>query len=138
MQILGHGIDLADVNRMDQLLACFGGDAVERQFTDRERAEAPPGGARRATYFAGRFAAKEAVLKALGVGFARGVAFTDVEVIRSPGSAPQVMLRGQAAILANRRGVRGWMISISHSGAVAIASAIAIDMDCRASPAWSG
>jgi len=134
MRILGHGIDLTDVSRMERLLARFGSAALERQFTELERREAPGSGRARASYFAGRFAAKEAVLKALGTGFARGVAFTDVEVARAPGGAPRVKLRGQAAAVADRIGIQGWILSLSHAAGVAIASAIAVDTDPATKP----
>ena len=114
---------------MGRLLTRFGDAAVERQFTDRERAEAPSAGPRRAAYFAARFAAKEAVMKALGIGFARGVAFADVEVTLPHGGAPLVVLRGEAATVAARLGIRGWMLSISRGGGVAVASAIAVDAE---------
>ena len=134
MQIIGHGIDLADIGRMGRLLARFGDAALERQFTERERDDAPAHGRARASYFAGRFAAKEAVLKALGTGFARGVAFTDVQVLCSPGGAPRVTLGGQAAAVADQMGIRAWILSLSHSGDVAVASAIAVDADPAAKP----
>jgi len=75
---------------------------------------------------AGRFAAKEAVLKALGTGFGAGVAFTDVVIHRQPGGPPQVQLVGGAAKAAQALGVTGWRLSISHSGGLAMASAIAL------------
>ena len=135
MRILGHGIDLTDIGRMERLLARFGDAALERQFTGLERRAAPARGRARASYFAGRFAAKEAVLKALGTGFARGVAFTDVEVVRAPGGAPHVTLGGKAAAVADQMGVQGWILSLSHAAGVAIASAIAVDTDPAAKPA---
>lgn len=75
MQILGHGIDLANIAQMDRLLRSFGDAAIERQFTEREISGAPTHGLARATYFASCFATKEAVLKALGAGFAGGRCF---------------------------------------------------------------
>lgn len=134
MQIIGHGIDLADIGRMGRLLTRFGDAALERRFTERERRDAPARARARASYFASRFAAKEAVLKALGTGFARGVAFTDVEVARAPSGAPRVRLGGEAAAVADRMGVRGWILSLSHAAGVAVASAIAVDIDPAAEP----
>ena len=72
---------------------------------------------------AGRFAAKEAVLKALGTGFGAGVAFTDVVIHRAPGAAPEVRLTGGAAKAAAAFGVTAWRLSISHAGGLAMASA---------------
>lgn len=75
---------------------------------------------------AGRFAAKEAVLKALGTGFGAGVAFTDVVISRAPGAPPEVQLAGGAAKAAAALGVNAWRLSISHSGGLAMASALAL------------
>jgi len=128
MRILGHGIDIADVRRMRMLIDRFADMAIERQFTDREKDEAPSRAAW-ADYFAGRFAMKEAVLKALGVGFSGGVAFTDVEILPCRGGAPRVKLSGHAGAVAAKLGIRGWRLSISHAAGIAVASAIAIDED---------
>lgn len=75
---------------------------------------------------AGRFAAKEAVLKALGTGFGAGVAFTDVVIHRTPGAAPEVQLTGGAANAATALGVTAWRLSISHAGGLAMASVLAL------------
>ena len=81
-------------------------------------------GADRIERLAGRFAAKEAVLKALGAGFGAGVAFTDVVIHRAPGAAPEVQLAGGAAkSAAAALGVTAWRLSISHAGGLAMASA---------------
>ncbi len=74
----------------------------------------------------GRFAAKEAVLKALGTGFGAGIAFTDVLIHRAPGSAPEVRLTGGAAKAAAALGVTAWQLSISHAGGMAMASVLAL------------
>lgn len=74
----------------------------------------------------GRFAAKEAVLKALGTGFGAGVAFTDVLIHRAPGAAPEVRLTGGAAKAAAALGVTAWQLSISHAGGMAMASVLAL------------
>ena len=75
---------------------------------------------------AGRFAAKEAVLKAIGTGFGAGVAFTDVMIHRAPGAAPEVQLSGGAAKAATALGVTDWRLSISHAGGMAMASVLAL------------
>jgi holo-[acyl-carrier protein] synthase len=87
---------------------------------------------------AGRFAAKEAVLKALGTGFGNGVAFSDVIIRRAPGAPPQVRLSGGAAKAAKERGVVEWHLSISHAGSVAMASAIAISRPHQETGSGSG
>jgi holo-[acyl-carrier protein] synthase len=96
---------------------------VERLFTETERAYAErsrdPG-----PRLAVRFAAKEAVLKALGVGIG-GAGFRDVEVLRDPEGRPSLALTGRAAALSARRGVRRWHVSLTHTDTVAIASVVA-------------
>lgn len=85
---------------------------------------------------AGRFAAKEAVLKALGTGFGAGVAFTDVVIRRKLGAAPEVQLTGGAAKAAEVLGVTDWRLSISHAGGLAMASVLALGTSfTRAAPA---
>lgn len=76
----------------------------------------------RVPFFGGRLAAKEAVLKALGAGFA----VRQVEIVRLPDGSPDVRLRGAAKDAADKLGVARWFISISHTEAVAFASAIAV------------
>ena len=75
---------------------------------------------------AGCFAAKEAVLKALGTGWAGGIAWTEVEVVHTPAGAPTVALSGRAQELADERGVSKWLLSLSHDGDYATATAIAL------------
>jgi holo-[acyl-carrier protein] synthase len=76
--------------------------------------------------FAGKFAAKEAVAKALGTGFDGSVAPSDVEVLNTESGEPTIKLRGQAAEVAARLHISQWCVSISHSPTVAIASVIAL------------
>ena len=80
---------------------------------------------------AGKFAAKEAVLKALGTGFGAGVAFTDVTIHREPGAAPEVRLSGGAAKAASALGVKAWKLSISHACGMAMASALALSTETQ-------
>lgn len=96
---------------------------AERLFSESERADA---GRRRDPVegLAARFAAKEAVMKALGVGLGR-FALRDVEVIRSPSGAPSLRLHGAAAALAVDQGVAEWHLSLSHTRHLAHAVAIA-------------
>jgi holo-[acyl-carrier protein] synthase len=97
---------------------------AERVFTEAERAYAlrkrDP-----AERFAARFAAKEAVMKALGVGIGR-FPFRDVEVTRQRSGAPGLALSGQAADLARQRGVVDWRISITHSELIAAVIVVAL------------
>jgi holo-[acyl-carrier protein] synthase len=120
--VVGVGVDAVDVERFRRSLARTPGLA-ERLFTDDERAYA----ARRADpteRLAVRFAAKEAVMKALGIGLG-GFAFHDVEVVRASSGAPSLGVRGAAAALAVERGVTDWHVSLSHTPFTAIAVVIA-------------
>lgn len=120
-----HGIDLVEVSRIAQLLDEHPDRFVARCFTEGERryAEASK---RRAEHFAARFAAKEAVLKALGTGLTRGISWTDIEVTRDHAGAPGILLHGPAAEHAARLGIRRWLISLSHAGSFAMASVIGV------------
>jgi holo-[acyl-carrier protein] synthase len=116
------GIDAVDVARFRTVLARRP-RMTERLFTDLERAEA----ARRrdpAPALALRFASKEAVMKALGVGLG-AFPFADVEVRRRTGGAPALVLSGGAARLAAGRGVSGWYLSLTDTDTLAIAIAVA-------------
>ncbi|HXQ59875.1 MAG TPA: holo-ACP synthase [Acidimicrobiales bacterium] len=121
-RVRGIGIDAVDVARFRAVLERRPAVAG-RLFTDAERSYAASG-KDPASRLAARFAAKEAVLKALGVGI--GAAdFHDVEVVRDPGGAPRLALAGRAATLAAARGVRWWHLSLSHTELVAVASVVA-------------
>jgi holo-[acyl-carrier protein] synthase len=121
--MVGIGIDAVDVDRFRRLLQRRPG-AAARLFTEDEQAF----GARwhdPAPRLAARFAAKEAVMKALGVGLG-AFAFRDVEVVSAPSGAPSLVLRGEAEALAGRLGVEGWRLSLTHTDAVAQAVAVAL------------
>jgi len=123
MRIVGHGVDVVEIVAVEQLRLRPHFD--ERCFTDPERRDAEAAASVTA-FFAGRFAAKEAVLKALGTGLIDGLSWLDIEVRRSPSGAPAVVLNGGVAALAATQGVTELFVSISHSETVAIASAIAV------------
>lgn len=125
MIILGHGIDLVEVADMRRWIEDSRDPLIPRCFAQEELAEVGHGPGR-VERLAGRFAAKEAVLKAIGTGFGAGVAFCDVIIHRAPGSPPKVRLMRGAARAAADRGITGWHLSISHSEKLAIASAIAM------------
>ena len=80
----------------------------------------------RAQFFAGRFAAKEAVGKALGTGISGDIAWKDIEILRDVNGAPLVSLSGETLDVANALGVTRWLLSISHTETYAVASAIAV------------
>lgn len=121
--MIGLGIDAVEVARFRQVLARTPGVA-QRLFTDGERAY----GARfkdPAPRLAARFAAKEAAMKAMGVGLG-AFAFHDVEVVKAPSGAPSLRLSGGAAALAERLGVRELKLSITHTDETAEAVVAAL------------
>ena len=121
--MLGIGIDAVEIDRFRAVLARRP-RLAGRLFTDGERAY----GARYADpapRLAARFAAKEAVLKALGVGLG-ACPFRDIEVISSPSGAPLLVLTGTAADLARGQGVAAWRLSLTHTASVAEAVAVAL------------
>lgn len=120
VRITGHGIDVIDVIAVERLRSRPYFD--ERCFTELERDES--GGS--SSFLAGRFAAKEAVLKALGTGLVNGLSWRDIEIRRLASGEPVVVLSGGVERLATTKGVVEIFISISHSGTVAMASAIAV------------
>jgi holo-[acyl-carrier protein] synthase len=123
--IVGTGVDLCEVERIRKAITSpHGRRLLERVFTPREIAYAE----RKANpyeRFAARFAAKEAVMKALGVGLGR-FPFRDVEVVRARSGAPGLLLHGKAAALAEERGVVEWRISLTHSELIAAAIVVAL------------
>jgi holo-[acyl-carrier protein] synthase len=117
------GIDLVHVSRIERLLADHVG-AVEELFTPAEIAYCDSK-RRRFEHLAARFAAKEAVLKALGRGLGRSMKWTEVEIVSSATGRPRVRLSGAVATAAARLGVLEVDVSLSHSEGLAIASAVA-------------
>jgi holo-[acyl-carrier protein] synthase len=125
MNIIGHGIDLVDIAEIRRWIDDPRDPLIPRCFVQEELDEIGDG-PDQVERLAGRFAAKEAVLKALGTGFGAGIAFSDVVIHRAAGTPPQVRLTGGAAKAAAERGIAEWRLSISHTSAMAMASAIAI------------
>jgi holo-[acyl-carrier protein] synthase len=107
------------------MLEDHGDRFTERCFTEGERAYADASAAVRGERYAARFAAKEAVLKALGTGLREGIDWQDIEVLRDAAGAPSLEISGAAAVLAATRGIRRWFVSLSHAGGMAMASVIA-------------
>jgi phosphopantetheine--protein transferase-like protein len=121
--VLGVGVDLCDVERMRQALERTP-SLRRRVFTEDERAYCDR---RRdpTERYAVRFAAKEAVLKAMGVGLG-ACALRDIEVVRASSGAPAVALHGSAAKLAAERGIVAWQLSLTHSETLAQATVLAL------------
>lgn len=124
MSILGHGVDLVAVARIEETLARRGERFRARVFTPAEDAYCA---AMRepAAHYAARWAAKEAVAKALGCGIGAGAGFTDIEVGRDEATGrPFLRLHADAAATARAMGVRATHLSLSHHGGLALASVI--------------
>ncbi len=125
MRIIAHGIDMVSCSRLEAVLERHGQKFLDRVFTPVEQ-EYCRDRKRRIEHLAGRFAAKEAVLKVLGTGWRSGIAWTDVEVRNEPSGAPRVLLYGECRRLADQMRIAGVLISISHVETHAIASAIGL------------
>jgi holo-[acyl-carrier protein] synthase len=123
--IIAHGIDMVDIESTQRLLADPTGQLLARCFTAQERQSAGDG-LDRPDRLSGRFAVKEAVMKALGTGFGEGVGFLDVEIVTLPSGAPTVVLHAMAKVRAEAMGIDRWLVSTSHEGNMAIASVIAL------------
>ncbi len=125
MRMVGHGVDLVEISRIDQMLREHGERFLARVFTHHERSYAATGGRQQAERLAARFAAKEAVLKALGTGLTGSIAWTEIEVRMLPSGAPTIELTGGVAEVARRQGIDAWFVSLTHSAGLAMASVIA-------------
>ena len=124
--IVGSGIDLVEVARIEAAMARFGERFLARLFTPDEIRYCQSK-ANRVERFAARFAAKEAALKALGTGLGRGVSWRQMEVRREPGGRPSLYLGGRAAEIAAKLGCRRASLSISHTKEHAMAQVILED-----------
>ena len=120
------GIDAIEIDRLRQVMASHPDRFLERVYTAAEQ-ELAAAAADRATFLAGRFAAKEAVLKALGTGWSGGIRFTDVEVLKEPSGAPVTRLHGLARSRADELGASRVLVSITHTRRDAMAVALLID-----------
>ncbi len=127
MHIVGLGTDLVEVSRFRLAMERRGDRLTERLFSDDERAYA---GKQKdpAKSLAARFGAKEAVMKAMGVGLWK-FKLRDVEVVRAKSGAPSVALHGRAAEMAAERGIVDWQLSLTHTETTALAVAIAVGRD---------
>jgi holo-[acyl-carrier protein] synthase len=123
MNVVGVGIDLVDIGPFAEKLArqAF----REQVFTAAEQREADVR-PRPAESYAGKFAVKEAVMKALGAGIRQAVWFTAIEVLDRDSGAPTVTLYRAAQANAARLGINGWHVSISHTAQTAVAVALAL------------
>jgi holo-[acyl-carrier protein] synthase len=124
MPVVGHGIDIIETERMRHSVSEHGERFLDRVFTPAEQRYCALNQKRYFEHRAGRFAAKEAVLKVLGTGWRGGIAWTDIEVLPEPSGQPRVTLTGECARIAREQGIARWLISISHIETHATASAI--------------
>jgi holo-[acyl-carrier protein] synthase len=121
--ILGSGVDLCEVPRIEAAVARYGRRFLERIFTAKEIAYADLK-ANRFERYAARFAAKEAGMKALGVGWTGGVTWHDFEVVNLPSGRPTLNFHGRAAEVAAKLGVRHVALSLTHTREQALAMVV--------------
>ena len=125
----GIGVDMLEIARMERVMQRRP-SFLTRVFTDEERAYCESR-ARPAEHYAARFAAREAVLKALGTGFAQGIGLKDVSVRNEESGRPVAVLSGRALEIARERGVQEIALSLSHTREVAVANAVMVTEDVR-------
>ena len=117
------GVDIAEVDRIQLAIERHGEPFLRRVYTAAER-EYCERFRNRYERYAGRFAAKEAAMKALGTGWRRGVKWVDFEVVREKGGRPTIALGGEARKIADELGVKRIALSITHTAAQALAQVI--------------
>jgi holo-[acyl-carrier protein] synthase len=121
--IVGLGLDISEIDRIEAALTRHGTAILNRLYTPDEVAYCESHKNKFERY-AGRFAAKEAGMKALGTGWRRGVRWRDIEVVRQPGGKPTLRLAGAALEIAENMGVKNISLTITHSGNLALAEVI--------------
>lgn len=122
--IIGHGVDIVEIARIEQSLAKYEDSFLKKCFTEQEVLDSGSS-SRRGEHLAARFAAKEAALKAIGTGWSQGIGWTDVEVVRLESGKPELCITGKAKEIADSMGIDRWLVSLSHTKSDAIASVIA-------------
>ena len=125
MQIIAHGIDLVDFPRIERMVEQHGERFVNRVFTPTEQGYAESN-KNSIEKLAGRFAAKEAVLKLIGTGWRGKIAWTDIEVVNNEMGQPEVKLDGEVKKIAQSLGISQISVSITHTANFAMASAVAL------------
>jgi len=128
MEIIAHGIDLVDFPRIEEMVKEHDKRFLDRVFTTAEQAYADSN-KNRIEKLAGRFAAKEAVLKLVGTGWRGKIAWTDIEIINNPAGQPLVTVSGEVKKLVDKLGIKQISVSITHTANFAIASAVALTKD---------
>jgi holo-[acyl-carrier protein] synthase len=125
MEIVAHGIDLVDCPRIEEMIKRHGERFIKRVFTAAEQAYAEAK-KNKIEKLAGRFAAKEAILKLMGTGWRGKIAWTDIEIINNTAGQPEVTLDGEVRRIAEGLGIKHISVSITHTANFAIASAVAL------------
>jgi holo-[acyl-carrier protein] synthase len=121
--IVGTGVDLAEVPRIQAAIERHGRRFIERIYTPAEIAYVERK-ANRYERFAARFAAKEAGMKAIGIGWRRGVRWQDFEVANLPSGKPTLLFHGRAALFAEALGVKSIALSLTHTAELGMAHVI--------------
>ena len=123
--IIGTGIDIVEIARLQRSIERYKEHFLERTYTGAELEQAGTRGARTILFYAGRWAAKEAIAKALGTGFGASCGWLDISVLDDSMGKPVAAISGAAAETMRKKGVREIHVSISHDGGFAVAMAIA-------------
>jgi holo-[acyl-carrier protein] synthase len=121
--IIAIGVDLVEISRIEEVFARRGERFRRRVFTEGEISYCERRASKLASY-AARFAAKEAVMKALGTGWSDGVGWKDIEVVSGPGGAPLIQLYRSALERMRQIGATRVLVSLTHSGELAIAQVV--------------
>ena len=126
--VVGIGTDIVEVQRIGNMIDKHDDTFIQKVFTTGEIEYCGP---RKAAvqHYAGRWAAKEAILKAIGTGWSKGIKWTDIEVINQMGGKPYVKLNGKAIEVCEERGIDEILITISHCNLFATAFATALRLD---------
>lgn len=124
MQIVGLGTDIVEISRVASMIERHGDSFLERTYSADEIAYCASK-KNAAQHFAGRWAAKEAVMKCLGTGFIKGIHWTEIEVVPQPSGKPIVRLSSSTADFASQLGIETIHLSLSHGKEYAVATALA-------------
>jgi len=125
MEIIAHGIDLVDCPRIEDMVKRHGQRFIGKVFTSAEQNYARTN-RNQIEKLAGRFAAKEAVLKLLGTGWRGKIAWTEIEIVNNSAGQPEVALTGEVRKIADELGIEHISVSITHTANFAVASAVAL------------
>ncbi len=125
MKIIAHGIDLVEQDRIKKIIDDHGRRFIDRLFTKNEQQYAESH-KNKIEKYAGRFAAKEAVLKLIGTGWRGRIAWTDIEIINNDLGSPEVNLSGEVKKIMDEKNIEQVTLSITHTKDMAIASAVAL------------